>query len=236
MQPAHGELNEGRFAASWEAPISRLVGTSSRSSAPSLLQRAETQRLSAAGGADLLGFILTVANLSDLDPAVVDGFRAVLRGGVVLDDPRKAFAIRRALPHGHAAAVLGMMKRLGFRRLLGRRTERSRDLALAAVAARILDPASKLATARALDPETASTSLGTLLKLGAVTGNEMLAMLDWLLERQPWIEMSLANRHLKGEHCLSRARDKRCSPSCGREKRIWTGFPKSYRTAASRHC
>ncbi len=144
----------------------------------------------------------TVANLSDLDPAVVDGFRAVLRGGIVLDDPRKAFAIRRALPHGHAAAVLGMMKRLGFRRLLGRRTERSRDLALAAVAARILDPASKLATARALDPETASTSLGTLLKLGAVTGNEMLDMLDWLLERQPWIERSLANRHLKDGNTL----------------------------------
>ena len=144
----------------------------------------------------------TVANLSDLDPAVIDGFRAVLRGGVVLDDPRKAFAIRRALPHGHAAAVLGTMKRLGFRRLLGRRTERSRDLALAAVAARILDPASKLATARALDPETASTSLGTLLKLGAVTGNEMLDMLDWLLERQPWIERSLANRHLKGGNTL----------------------------------
>ena len=144
----------------------------------------------------------TVANLSDLDPAVVDGFRAVLRGGIVLDDPRKAFAIRRALPHGHAAAVLGTMKRLGFRRLIGRRTERSRDLALAAVAARILDPASKLATARALDPETASTSLGTLLKLGAVTGNEMLAMLDWLLERQPWIERSLANRHLKGGNTL----------------------------------
>ena len=144
----------------------------------------------------------TVANLSDLDPAVVDGFRAVLRGGVVLDDPRKAFAIRRALPHGHAAAVLGTMRRLGFRRLLGRRKERSRDLALAAVAARILDPASKLATARALDPETASTSLGTLLKLGAVTGNEMLDMLDWLLERQPWIERSLANRHLKGGNTL----------------------------------
>ena len=144
----------------------------------------------------------TVANLSGLDPAVVDGFRAVLRGGLVLDDPRKAFAIRRSLPHGHVAAVLGTMRRLGFRRLIGRRKERSRDLALAAVAARIIDPASKLATARALDPETASTSLGTLLGLGPVTGNEMLDMLDWLLARQPWIERSLANRHLKGGNTL----------------------------------
>ena len=144
----------------------------------------------------------TVANLSDLDPAVVDGFRAVLKGGLVLDDPANAFAIRRALPHGHAAAVLGTMKQLGFRRLLGRRKGRSRDLALAAVAARILEPASKLATARALDPETAATSLGTLLELGPVGGNEMLDMLDWLLERQPWIERSLANRHLKGGNTL----------------------------------
>ncbi len=77
-----------------------------------------------------------------------------------------------------------------------------RDLAVAAVVARIIDPASRLATARALDPETASTSLGTLLGLGPVTGNEMLDMLDWLLARQPWIERSLANRHLTGGNTL----------------------------------
>ena len=140
----------------------------------------------------------TIANLTHLDPAIVDGFRAVLGGGIVLGAPGEAFRIHRALPHGHAAAVLGTMKRLGFERLLGRRKERNRDLAMAAVAARILDPASKLATARALDAETAASSLGTLLGLGPVSGNEMLSMLDWLLDRQPWIERSLANRHLRG--------------------------------------
>ena len=144
----------------------------------------------------------TVGNLSNLDAAVVDGFRAVLKGGLVLDDPTQAFTIHRSLPHGHVAAVLGTMQRLGFRRLLGRRKERHRELALAAVAARILHPASKLATARALDPETASTSLGTMLGLGPVTGNEMLAMLDWLLARQPWIERSLGRRHLQGGRML----------------------------------
>ena len=77
-----------------------------------------------------------------------------------------------------------------------------RDLAVAAIVARIVDPASKLATARALSPETASTSLGAVLDLGPVTGNEMLAMLDWLLKRQPWIEKSLANRHLGGGNTL----------------------------------
>ena len=140
----------------------------------------------------------TIANLSHLDRAVTDGFRAVLRGGTVLSAPGDAFRIRRSLPHGHAAAALGTMRRLGLERILGRKKSRMRGLAMAAVAARIIDPASKLATARALDPETASTSLGEQLGLGRVTGNEMLDMLDWLRERQPWIERSLANRHLRG--------------------------------------
>ncbi len=144
----------------------------------------------------------TVANLTRLPPHVVDGVRALFRGGVAVARPGDAVAIRRALPHGHVAAVLGTMRRLGFRRLLGRSKERLRDLALAAVAARTLDPASKLATARALSPETATTSLGAVLGLGEVTGNEVLAMLDWLLERQPWIERSLASRHLKGGNTL----------------------------------
>ncbi len=108
----------------------------------------------------------TVANLTGLDPAVVDGFRAVLGGGVVLDDPRKAFAIRRSLPHGHVAAVPGTMNGLGIRRVLGRKAARNRDLAVAAVAARLVDPASRPVTARALDPETATSSLGALLGLG----------------------------------------------------------------------
>ena len=62
--------------------------------------------------------------------------------------------------------------------------------------ARVLAPDSKLATARRLSPETADSSLGALLELGPVSGNEILAMLDWLLARQQWIETSLANRHL----------------------------------------
>ena len=67
----------------------------------------------------------------------------------------------------------------------------------AAAAVRVLAPDSKLATARRLSPDTADSSLGTLLRLGPVSGNEMLAMRDWLLARQRWIETSLANRHLR---------------------------------------
>ena len=144
----------------------------------------------------------TVANLSRMPPALVDAIRAALDGGVMFPSLDAAVAIRRSRPHGHVAAVLGTLRALGLVRVLGRKADRMRDLAVAAVVARIVDPASKLATARALDPETASTSLGTLLGLGPVTGNEMLDMLDWLPARQPWIERSLANRHLKGGNTL----------------------------------
>ena len=144
----------------------------------------------------------TVANLSKMPPALVDAIRAALDGGIVFPSLDAAVAIRRSRPHGHVAAVLGTLRSLGMVRVLGRKAGRMRDLAVAAIVARVVDPASKLATARALDPETASTSLGTLLGLGPVTGNEMLDMLDWLLARQPWIERSLANRHLKGGNTL----------------------------------
>ena len=144
----------------------------------------------------------TVANLSKMPPALVDAIRAALDGGVVFPSLDAAVAIRRSRPHGHVAAVLGTLRSLGLVRVLGRKAGRMRDLAVAAIVARVVDPASKLATARALDPETASTSLGTLLGLGPVTGNEMLDMLDWLLARQPWIERSLASRHLKGGNTL----------------------------------
>ena len=106
-------------------------------------------------------------------------------------DPAQAFTIRRALPHGHVLAVLGLCRQLGLRRLLHRHPGRARELALAAIVARVLAPDSKLATARQLSPETAASSLGAMLELGPVTGHEMLAMLDWLLARQPWIERSL---------------------------------------------
>ena len=140
----------------------------------------------------------TIANLSKLPPHVVEGFRTVLKGGVAVRDPSTLFQIERSLDHGNVAAVLGTARRLGLERILHRTRSRMRSLALAAIAARLISPASRLATARRLSPETTSNSLGTLLELGPVSGNEMLDVLDWLLGRQRWIERSLANRHLKG--------------------------------------
>ena len=144
----------------------------------------------------------TLANLSKLPPEIVDGIRALLKGGQVYRPLGESLSIRRALPHGHVAALLGLARQLGLQRILHRKRSRHRDLALAAIVARVLQPLSKLATARALSPPTATSSLGPLLGLGPVRGNEMLAMLDWLLGRQVWIEKSLARRHLEGRTLL----------------------------------
>ena len=138
----------------------------------------------------------TIANLSRLPPHVVEGFRTVLKGGVAVRDPSELLRIERSLEHGNVAAVLGTARRIGLERILYRASSRVRSLALAAIVARVIEPASKLATARRLSPETATSSLATLLDLGPVSGNELLDMLDWLLKRQRWIERSLANRHL----------------------------------------
>src|SRR5262249_15498266 len=77
------------------------------------------------------------------------------------------------------------------------RAGRRRDLALALIVARLLEPAAKLATARMLDPATASHSLGEMLGLGPVTAKEIYATLDWLGREQRFIEAQLARRHLK---------------------------------------
>ena len=140
----------------------------------------------------------TVANLALMEPEVVDGLEILLDGGIAFDPARgtEGVSILRALPHGHAAAALGTSRAVGLERILHRKPSRERSLALAATVARITAPDSKLATARRLSPETADSSLGAMLELGPVSGNEMLDMLDWLRKRQPWIERSLANRHL----------------------------------------
>src|SRR5712691_529498 len=139
----------------------------------------------------------TLLNLSDWPRPLVEGLRALLKGGTALPPGQEAIVIKRSLPHGHVAAVLGTLRRIGLDRLLGPAGNRCRDVVLAMIVARLIAPASKLATAKALDPATAGSSLGTALGLGAVDEDELYAALDWLRERQPQIEAALARRHLK---------------------------------------
>ena len=137
----------------------------------------------------------TLLNLTDFPPHIVAGFRAVLKGGKCTPDAADPIIVRRSLPHGHVAAVLGVLRQCGLDRLLGP-AGRSRDLLTAMIVMRILAPASKLATARMLDGATAASSLGAVLALGAVGENELYAALDDLLLRQQAIEKALAHKHL----------------------------------------
>src|SRR4051812_48006903 len=127
----------------------------------------------------------TLCNLTHWPPSLLEGFKALLKGGTVISAPAspEVFTIRRALPHGHVAAVLGTLRQIGLDRILGPDGNRCRDLVIAMVAARLTEPTSKLATAKALSPETAASSLGEIMGLDAVDEDELYRALDWLAGR-----------------------------------------------------
>src|SRR5215831_2297907 len=138
----------------------------------------------------------TLANISHWPPAQVAALREVLKGATSVGSSDDSWQILRSLPHGHVAAVMGSLRQLGLDKILDPRSCRPRDLAIAMIAARILDPGSKLATARALHPDTWSSSLSGYLGLEGVTEDELYRAMDWLLERQSTIEAALAKKHL----------------------------------------
>jgi hypothetical protein len=139
----------------------------------------------------------TLANLSHWPDAKVEALRRVLKGETSFATPAAELRILRSLPHGHVAAVLGMAHKLGLDRLLPGRPARLASLVLAMIAARVIEPAAKLATARQLSEATAAHSLGAVLGLGAVDEDELYAALDLLGQAQPKIEAALARRHLR---------------------------------------
>ena len=101
----------------------------------------------------------TLASLTALPPAAVDALERALRGETLVPASGGGLRIIRSLPHGHVAAALGMLRALGLERTLDRRSSRMRDLAVALIVARILAPASKLATARGLAATTLAAEL-----------------------------------------------------------------------------
>jgi hypothetical protein len=139
----------------------------------------------------------TLANLSHWPLAKIDRLRRVLRDEVPTDG-RDGLTMLRSLPHGHVAAALGTARKIGLAPLLaaGRSPARPVALVLAMIIARVIGPASKLATARQLDEASATASLGGLLELGTVSEQDLYAALDWLLSQQSRIEKQLAGRHL----------------------------------------
>ena len=138
----------------------------------------------------------TLANLSSWPAAQIDALRRVLKRESLVS-PADAFQILRSYPHGHVAAALGTLRRLGLESILSRSRSPERDLAVGMIVARILEPASKLATARGFHPETVTSSLAAVLGLDkAVDETQLYRSLDWLLERQQSIENTLAKRCL----------------------------------------
>lgn len=136
----------------------------------------------------------TLGNLSHLPPDLIDTIRRRLRGERP-DGGR--WDIVRSYPHGHIAAVLGVLRNIGVPQLLASTSCRQRELVLAMLVARIVAPASKLATARSLNEETATTSLALELELGEVQERELYEAMDWLYARQTRIENKLAKQHLQ---------------------------------------
>lgn len=138
----------------------------------------------------------TLANLSHLPAPQIELMRRVLKGEDLVA-PEDAFEIVRSRPHGHVVAVLGTLRRLGLHRWLSKAPTRVRHVVEAMIVARILDPRSKLATARGLGSETQFSSLGERLDLYDLEIDELYEAMDWLLARQPRVEKALAKRHLQ---------------------------------------
>ena len=138
----------------------------------------------------------TLANLSHWPEEKVNDLRRVLKGQSPKLDLTQAFEITRSLPHGHVAAVLGTARRLGIEELIDAAPSRQRDLVTAMLVAQVIAPGSKLAFARGLRTQTATSSLGQLLGLGGCDEDDLYAAMDWALARKDAIEKTLAERHL----------------------------------------
>ena len=135
----------------------------------------------------------TVANLSALPDHVIDLIDAGLKGQQLVP-AAGAVTITGSLPHGHVAAAHAMARDLGLPALLGP-AGRQRDLALALIISRVIQPGSKLSTLTWWD----DTTLGADLGVTGATADDIYAAMDWLEHRQDAIEAELARRHLSPE-------------------------------------
>lgn len=133
----------------------------------------------------------TLGNISHLPPHLIELIRRALAGEKFLP-ATQAFVVERNLPHGHVQAVLGTVRHLGLDSLLASQPSRPRDLALAMIAERLLDPCSKLATTRLWHTST----LAEELNVADATEDDLYQAMDWLLARQARVEKKLAARHL----------------------------------------
>jgi hypothetical protein len=133
----------------------------------------------------------TLANLSALPARAITDLRASLAGRRLVD-AEATVEVTRSLPHGHLAAVWAVARQLGLPGLLGPPCPQ-RDLAMALLVARVVEPGSKLATTRWW----ADTTLGVDLGVAEASTDQVYAAMDWLVDRQDAIQRRLARRHLQ---------------------------------------
>ena len=133
----------------------------------------------------------TLANLSHWPAPKVETLRRLLRDDVLVS-PADLFETERTRPHGHVEAILGTIRQLGLDRVIASKRSRERDLVIAMIAERLLQPCSKLATTRVWH----TTTLAEELSVEGADEDDLYNAMDWLLARQDQIEQKLADRHL----------------------------------------
>ena len=159
----------------WRGPAHKRFGRSSvRSRRPSQLSQAQRHRPRCEVGGevvDVCSFVCTRASAATNVPAAESRHRGDGAGSGV-----------------PAASCIA--------ELIDPAPSRHRDLVCAMLAATVIAPASKLATARGLRAETATSSLGAVLGVAGCDEDDLYAAMDWVLERQDTIEDALATLYL----------------------------------------
>jgi ribosomal protein L35 len=159
----------------------------------------------------------TLANLSHRPKEKIETLRRWLRDEPLVS-PQDLLATRKTLPHGHVEALLLAIRKLGLDAMISAKPCRDRDLVLAMIVERWLDPGSKLATTRPWH----STTLAEELGVSEALEDELYPAMDWLFERQPRIEKKLAARHLRqGSRGLYDVRSSDYEGHHGRVTAVW---------------
>ena len=137
----------------------------------------------------------TIANITHLPSDLIETIRKRLKEGKPISG--EGFSIIRSLPHGHVAAILQTIKRIGLDNIIGSKRSKSRDIILGLIIQRLIRPDSKLGSLRNFQDSTATNSVGSELELDSLTRSQLYTALDWLEQRQKRIEKKLAGHHLK---------------------------------------
>lgn len=136
----------------------------------------------------------TICNISHLPADLIESIRKRLKIGKPLE--ANGFSITRSLPHGHVKALLQLIKNIGLDQVIAAKPSPERNIILALIIQRIINPCSKLASFKEFQKATATTSIGQELNLEAVSKDDVYSALDWLFSSQERIEKKLAHKHL----------------------------------------